>query len=97
MTSKIIARVMLTIGFLAASISYSAWTAQRTILDPTATRGASHALLETPAVQTMLAREIRSALQPALGKGAQTPKFTAAIDAAVAIALDEAVQSAHAR
>ena len=60
---KIVARVLLTLGFLAASVAYSSWTAERTILDPAATRGATHALLATPAVHDMLAREIRTALE----------------------------------
>jgi hypothetical protein len=82
-TAKIVARVMLTLGFLAASVSYSSWTAQRTILDPSATRVAAQALLETPAVKTMLAKEIRTGLQPALDPKTDTKKLTAAIEAAV--------------
>jgi hypothetical protein len=82
-TVKIIARVLLTLGFVAASVGYSSWTAQRTIFDPAATRGATHALLATPAVQTMLARELRTALRPALGANVASPKAAAAIDAAV--------------
>lgn len=99
MSSKIIARVLLTLGFLAASVGYSSWTAQRTFFDPAATQGATHALLATPAVKSMLTREIRTALQPALaqaqgvapkGAGARARaasaaevKLNAAIDAAV--------------
>jgi hypothetical protein len=82
-TAKIIARVLLTLGFIAASVGYSAWSAQRTIFDPSATRGATEALLATPTVQTMLAREIRVALRPALGAQKLDPKAAAAIDAAV--------------
>jgi hypothetical protein len=83
-TSKIVARVFLTLGFLAASVSYSSWTAQRTILDPAATRGASHALLSTPALQAMFAKQIRTALLPVLGTTVNVPKLNAAIDRAVA-------------
>jgi hypothetical protein len=68
MSAKIIARVLLTLGFLAASIGYSAWTAERTFFDPAATQGATHALLATPAVQKMLTRELHTALAPALAK-----------------------------
>jgi len=82
-TTKIIARVMLTVGFLAASIAYSSWTVQRTILDPSATRVAAKALLDTPAVKTMLAKELRTSLLPALGPKTDPLKLSAAIDAAV--------------
>ena len=61
MSAKVIARVLLTLGFLAASLGYSSWTAQRTFFDPAATKGATHALLATPAVKTMLTRELHTA------------------------------------
>jgi hypothetical protein len=48
------ARVLLVIGFLAASLSYSCWLAQRTVLDAGETRSLARALLETDAVQTNL-------------------------------------------
>ena len=83
MATKIFARVLLTLGFLAASIAYSSWTVQRTILDPSATRVAAKALLETPAVQTTLSKEIRTSLAPALGPKTDPKKLAAAIDAAV--------------
>jgi hypothetical protein len=68
MTAKAIARVLLTLGFVAASLGYSSWTAQRTFLDPAATKSATHALLATPAVQTMLTRELHTAIAPALAQ-----------------------------
>ena len=100
MTVKIIVRLLLTFGFLAASVGYSSWTAERTIFDPAATRGATHALLATPAVQTMLARDLRDALRPTLGTQALTPKATAAINAAVSdpkfvAAFEDALMNLH--
>jgi len=83
-TVKIIARVMLSLGFLAASVGYSSWIAQQTILDPSATHAAARALLATPTVKSMLAKEIRKGLGPALGNEANTPQLTTALDAAVA-------------
>jgi hypothetical protein len=80
---RIVARVLLTIGFLAASVAYSSWIAERTIFDPAATRGATNALLTTPTVHDMLAREIRTALQSSLGPKVDNAKLTAAIDRAV--------------
>jgi hypothetical protein len=68
MSAKVIARVLLTLGFLAASLGYSSWTAQRTFFDPKATQGATQALLATPAVKTMLTRELHTALQPLLAQ-----------------------------
>lgn len=76
--------MLLTIGFLAASMAYSSWTAERTIFDPAATRGATTSLLSTPTVHDLLAREIRSALQPSLGPDVDNAKLTAAINTAVA-------------
>jgi hypothetical protein len=84
MNPKVIARVLLVVGFLAASVGYSSWTATRTVLDPSATRSATKALLAAPAVQTMLTREIRASLQPALGTAATNPKLNTAIREAVA-------------
>src|SRR3954451_23753077 len=76
MSAKVIARVLLTLGFLAASIGYSSWTAERTFFDPAATQGSTHALLATPAVQTMLTRELHTALAPVLAqvKATSLPK-----------------------
>src|ERR1700730_5313862 len=68
MSAKVIARVLLTLGFLAASLGYSSWTAQRTFFDPAATKGATQALLATPAVKTMLTRELHTALAPLLAQ-----------------------------
>lgn len=73
----------MTIGFLAASLAYSAWTTQRTIFDPAATRSATHALLATPTVHDTLAREIRTALRQTLPRGVDQAKLTAAINRAV--------------
>lgn len=74
----------MTIGFLAASVAYSSWTAERTIFDPAATRGATNALLSTAAVHDLLAREIRTALQPGLGPDVNRAKLDSAINTAVA-------------
>jgi hypothetical protein len=75
--------VLLTVGFLAASVAYSSWIAERTIFDPAATRGATNALLTTPTVHDMLAREIRTALQSSLGPKVDNAKLAAAINRAV--------------
>ena len=75
--------MLLTIGFLAASVAYSSWIAERTIFDPAATRGATNALLTTPTVHDMLAREIRTALKSSLGPKVDNAKLTTAIDRAV--------------
>ncbi|HTD48975.1 MAG TPA: hypothetical protein VK771_00160 [Acidimicrobiia bacterium] len=83
MAPKIVTRTLLTIGFLAASVAYGSWTAQRTIFDPGATRGATTALLSTPTVHDLLAREIRAALQPRLGPHVNRAKLNAAINTAV--------------
>ena len=101
MSGRVVARVLLSIGFLAASVAYSSWTAERTFFDPAATRGATHALLATPTVRTTLARELRTALAPTVGPvAASSPKLAAAISAAVADptfagAFEDAIMSLH--
>ena len=82
-TARTVARVLMSIGFIAASVAYGSWTAQRTIFDPAATRGATHALLATPTVHDMLAKEIRTALRSSLGSSVNNAKLTKAIDRAV--------------
>ena len=100
MSKKIGARVLLTLGFLAASVSYSSWIVSRTVLDPSATRGATHALITAPAVRRTLAREIHDTLAPQLGHASADPKLNAAINAAVADprfvrAFDDAIAKIH--
>lgn len=83
MHARAAARVLLTVGFLAASVAYSSWLAERTILDPAATRGAASALLSTTAVRTSLVSEVRAALEPSLGAAAHDPRVTTALDRAI--------------
>ena len=101
---KIAARVLLTLGFLAASVSYSSWIVHRTVLDSSATRDATHALITAPTVRTALAKQLRSTLEPQLGHLASDPRssarLTAALNAAVADprfvgAFDNAITSLH--
>jgi hypothetical protein len=101
MTQKVGARVLLALGFLAASISYSSWIVSRTALDPQATRSATHAILSAPAVRSALARQIHDTLAPELDRAtASDPKLRAAINAAVADprfvnAFDDAIVRVH--
>jgi hypothetical protein len=104
MSAKVIARILLTLGFLAASIGYSSWTAQRTVLDPSATQGATHALLDTPAVNAMLTRELHDALAPVLAqtKPKDARKLNTAVAAAVrdpqfTTAFEDAIMNLHQR
>lgn len=75
--------MLLTIGFIAASVAYSSWISERTIFDPAATRGATNALLATPTVHNLLAREVRSALESGLPPTVDKTKLNRAINAAV--------------
>jgi hypothetical protein len=98
MSTKVVARALLTLGFLAASIAYSSWTAQRTILDPSATRIATHQLLATPAVNDTLTRKLHDALAPLKMK--DTAQLDAAVTAAVrdpkfAAAFEDAIMHLH--
>ena len=85
MTLKVGARILLTLGFLAASVSYSSWVLHRTALDPAATRSATHALIAAPSVRSALARQLHDTLAPELGRvAAADPKLRTAVNAAVA-------------
>ena len=85
MNPKIGARILLTLGFLAASVSYSSWVLNRTVLDPSATRSATHALITAPSVRSALARQLFDTLSPKLGHAAAVdPKLRTAVNAAVA-------------
>ena len=84
MTTKIAARVLLALGFLAASLSYSSWIVSRTALDPSATRSVARALITAPSVRATLARQLRDTLAPKLGRAAADPKLDTAFRAAVA-------------
>jgi hypothetical protein len=100
-TTKIAARVLLALGFLAASISYGSWIVSRTVLDPSATRHATRALLNAPPVRASLARELHDALAPRLGRAVSDRKLDTSIRAAVADprfvrAFDDAVATLHA-
>jgi hypothetical protein len=80
---KLGGRVLLILGFLAASLSYGSWVVNRTAFDPSATRSAAHALINAPSVRSALAREVRDALAPKLGRAGTDPKLRTAVNAAV--------------
>jgi hypothetical protein len=78
MKSSIGARLLLIVGFLAASCAYSGWTATRTAFDPGATRSASQALLTTKTVQKSLGDQLSEQVGKELRRAKTDPRITAA-------------------
>lgn len=101
MRSNIGARVLLALGFIAASLAYSGWWASRTVFDSAATGRAAHALLASPAVQHDMAQQLGDQLSRQLGRADSDPHVTAAVttalhDPRVITAFSDAVEEVHA-
>jgi hypothetical protein len=77
------ARVLLVIGFLAASLSYSCWLAERTVLDANETRGLARALLNTDAVQENLTDQAMKQLDTELPQARGNPQVRDAVTEAL--------------
>jgi len=100
MGSNFAARVLLTVGFVAAFIGYDAWVVSHVVLDPDTTRAAAHALLETPAVRRGLADAITKQIEqqvPAAAKDEQLDAVvsTAVRDPRVATAFADTIANIH--
>jgi hypothetical protein len=98
------ARLLLAIGAISASVSFWAFSAQRTILDPTATRDLATALIDTGAVTDSLSQQIADQLERALPAdvAGQLPardieRIANAVveDPRVAAAFSATIESAH--
>ena len=83
MGSKILARVLLALGFLAAWVGYTTWYGFRLAFDPSATRNAAHAILAAPSVQRSLSDTISEQVDRELTSKGASPKVAAAVDAAL--------------
>jgi hypothetical protein len=77
------ARVLLVIGFLAASLSYSCWLAERTVLDASQTGGLARALLKTEAVQRNLTDQAVKQLDVEMPNARGNPQVRTAVMAAL--------------
>lgn len=98
------ARLLLAIGAISASVSFWAFSATRTILDPTATRDLATALIDTGAVTESLSSQVAEQLERAVPAdlAAQIPageveRIAAAVveDPRVAAAFAATIESAH--
>ena len=78
------ARVLLVIGFLAACIGYDAWLTAHVVLDPSSTRAAAHALMQTPPVRKALADDLTKELDRRLPGATRDPRVGAAVRTALA-------------
>jgi hypothetical protein len=90
------ARILLVLGFVAASLGYNAWIASRTLLDSGATAAVVHRIVTTPTVQRSLRDELHKALeqqldyvpsnpaiQQAIENAARDPRITTAFESAI--------------
>ncbi len=100
MRSSIGARLLVAVGFLAASCAYSGWVATRTAFDPGATRNAAQTLLTTKTVQRSLGDQLSEQVGKELRRAKTDPRITAAAtealrDPRVANAFAAAVADVH--
>jgi hypothetical protein len=101
MRSGIGARILLSIGFLAAMVSLDSWIATRTVMDTAATRGMAGALLANPVVQRSLGDQVAKQVDQQLGAARNDPRIKAASaqavrDPRVRRAFSDALARAHA-
>jgi hypothetical protein len=83
MGSNFGARILLTVGFIAAFIGYDAWIVSHVALDPNTTRAAAHALLATPSVRHGLADAITKQIEQQVPAAANDKQLDAAVATAV--------------
>lgn len=96
--TSIPARFLLAIGALAASVGFWAFSAERTILDPAATRELAGALVDTSAVTDSLARQLSGDLADRLPDDVAPSVPPGAVDRiATTVVADPRVAAAFAR
>jgi hypothetical protein len=93
-------RILLVIGFVAASVGYNAWIASRTVLDTGATAAVVHRVVTTPSVQHSLRDQLHKALEQQLEYVPSNPAIQHAIENAarnprVRTALEDGIVQLH--
>src|SRR4051794_29392013 len=83
MRSGLVARILLTLGFLAAMVSLGSWIATRTVMDIAATKGMAASLLADPIVQHNLGSQVAQQVNEQLGSPRNDPHIAAASEQAV--------------
>lgn len=83
MKSSLGARVLLILGFLAASLAYSGWWVSRIAFDPAATRAAAKQLLATEKIQHDLGDQIATHVDDELRHANTDPQVRAAVGQAL--------------
>lgn len=83
MGSNTVARLLLAVGFLAASIAYDAWIVSHVVLNPNTTRSAATALLDAPAVRQSLADQLQSEITQQIPAIGGDPRVGPALDQAL--------------
>jgi hypothetical protein len=100
MSNNVGARILLVVGFVAASIAYSAWWIDRTVLDADATEKAAEQVLATSAFQDHLAEQLDEKVNDTLAEADADPRVMQAVrqalsDPRVISAFSTAVRTAH--
>jgi hypothetical protein len=99
--TKVLARILLALGFLAAWVGYTSWYTSRIVFDPGATRAAAHAILTAPPVEHGLADQITKQVDTEPRAAGADPKVAKAVDSAlhdprVTTAFANAIAQVHA-
>jgi hypothetical protein len=94
------ARILLLLGFVAASLGYNAWITSRTVLDTSATAAVVHRIVTTPSVQHSLRNELHKALEQQLDYVPSNPAIQLAIanaarDPRITTAFEHAIVQLH--
>jgi hypothetical protein len=94
------ARILMVLGFVAASLAYNAWIASRTVLDTGATADVVHHIVTTPSLQHSLRDALRKALEQRLDYVPSNPAIQRAIENAardprISAAFEDAIVQLH--
>lgn len=76
-------RMLLVLGFIAASLSYGGWMLTQTVLNPGATTAVARRVILTPVVQDNLAKQIRTQVDKELADEHASTQVQRAVDAAM--------------
>lgn len=104
MGRRTLSGLLLSTGLLAAGLAFGAWSLTRTVLDTAAGGELAQALLDAPAVEDALTRDLERQVQAALADDSEVPVDAATVEAATRAVLadprfeaafTETVESVH--
>ncbi len=76
-------RILLILGFIAASLAFGGWTLMHTVLDPGATTAVARKVIATPVVQDNLAKQLRTQVDEELQNAHASARVRRAVDTAI--------------